>query len=138
MEKIFLQTLQIFRLQRLVPSFNLYTSKAKPAPTSNHQTTNQMKSTKTQIREAVDNFFYSYYSLTGGTREEILRQAPRGIEFLTERADLVASLAENPNKLAAADAHLMSMVKRVAENRAFYAEKYLPAEPTNIIPFKAA
>ena len=95
-----------------------------------------MKSTKSQIRAAVDNFLYSYNDLTGGTRQEVLQQAPHGINRLTEQAAIVSELAANPNKAAAADAHLMDMVGRVANKLALYSEMYLT--PSNIIPFKAA
>lgn len=95
-----------------------------------------MKSTKSQIRAAVDNFFYSYNDLTGGTRQEVLQQAPHGINRLTAQAAIVSELAENPNKVAAADAHLMDMVGRVANKLALYSEMYLT--PSNIVPFKAA
>jgi hypothetical protein len=102
---------------------------------TNYQITN-MKSTKSQIRAAVDNFLYSYNDLTGGTRQEVLQQAPHGINRLTEQAAIVSELAANPNKAAAADAHLMDMVGRVANKLALYSEMYLT--PSNIIPFKAA
>jgi hypothetical protein len=95
-----------------------------------------MKSTKSQIRAAVDNFIYSYNDLTGGTRQEVFQQAPHGITRLTEQAAIVSLLAANPNKAAASDAHLMDMVGRVANKLALYSEMYLM--PSNIVPFKAA
>jgi hypothetical protein len=95
-----------------------------------------MKATKSQIRAAVDNFIYSYNDLTGGTRQEVIQQAPHGIIRLTEQAAILSALAANPNKVAAADAHLMDMVGRVANKLALYSEMYLT--PSNIIPFKAA
>jgi len=85
-----------------------------------------MKATQSQIREAVDSFFYTYDWLTGGTAEEIERQAPQGIISLQESAAKVAALVANPNKVAANNEHLMEMARvRIPAKLELY-RRYIP------------
>jgi hypothetical protein len=100
------------------------------------------KTTKSQLREAVDSFLWLYRDLTGGTSEEVRNQAPRGYLSLTAKAELVAKLASNPNKAAAADSHLMEYATTLIPARVrSYAERYLPTaeqkSPANVIPFRS-
>ena len=95
------------------------------------------KSTKTQIRKALDSFLYTYADLTGGTSQEVRNQAPQGIIRLEKLAADFLALTSNPNKAAASDSHLMSYTETVQAKIARYSEMYL-AEPKNIIQFTAA
>jgi len=95
------------------------------------------KATKTQIRKALDAFLYTYSDLTGGTSQEVRKQAPYGITRLEKLAADFLALASNPNKAAAADTHLMGYVEHVSVKLNRYAELYI-SEPSNIIQFTAA
>ncbi len=95
------------------------------------------KATKTQIRKALDAFLYTYADLTGGTSQEVRKQAPHGVIRLEKLAADFQALAANPNKAAAADSHLMGYVENVSAKLARYADLYI-SEPTNIIQFSAA
>jgi hypothetical protein len=100
-----------------------------------------MKITKSQIRSALDTFLYTYADLTGGTSEECRRQSEHGLARLTALAATCTAMAANPNKAAAADAHLMGFAtERVQAKLTHYAATYCTQdapEPTNIIPFRA-
>jgi hypothetical protein len=88
-----------------------------------------MKATQSQIKEAVDSFFYTYEWLTGGTLEETERQAFHGILALKERAAKVAELAANPNKVASNNKWLMERaLVRIPEKIAFY-QRYIQGTP---------
>ena len=87
------------------------------------------KTTKTQLREAVDSFLWKLDWVTGGTREETLRQADSAIVELESKAAQVMALAMNAGKIAAADSHLMEYAtklipSRVQSYRASYVGKY--------------
>jgi hypothetical protein len=94
--------------------------------------TDTVKARKTSQKEldyAVRSFLYRYESLTGGTRDEVAKQAPRGIIGLTELADTVARLAANPNKIAAANAHLMDYALRLVPDRLALYRRNVPGTP---------
>ena len=102
------------------------------------------KTSKAALTEAVDSFFYRFESLTGGTAEEVRRQADHGIKGLEELAAKVAELAANPAKLCAADSYLMKWaLVTVPEKVAFYRERYVgqyeawkaAQKPANVIAF---
>jgi hypothetical protein len=86
------------------------------------------KTSKSQLNEACDSFFWFLDWITGGTREETLRQADGAISDLEAKAALVTKLAANPAKLCAADAWLMqraaSVNARVESYRNSYVGKY--------------
>lgn len=93
-----------------------------------------MKATKSQLRAAIDAFLYTHRDLTGGTRDEVRNQAPRGFERLSTLAAEVATLAANPNKSAAADSHLMEYAQTIIPGRlAKYEKTFLT--PSNVIAF---
>ncbi len=100
------------------------------------------KATKKEFREAVDSFLYRYDSLTGGTREEVARQAPHAIKDLEAMADRVTAIASNCNKAAAADEHLMRYAREVIpgkislyRSRVPGTDEFLAANPSNVIQF---
>lgn len=84
------------------------------------------KTTKGQLKEAVQSFLYRYDWLTGGTREETARQAPEGVKGLEAMAATVAQLAANPNKIAAADAHLMDYATRLVPLKLSLYRRHVP------------
>jgi hypothetical protein len=93
-----------------------------------------MKTTKTQLRSAIDSFIYTYSDLTGGTSAECCRQSTHGLASLSALAEKCAQLAANPNKAAAADAHLMEYAtERITSKLAHYVATY--CEPSNVIQF---
>ena len=86
-----------------------------PSPVMN--ATTQRKTGKKQLREAIDSFLWHYDWLTGGTREETLRQADAGIVSLEAKAANVAALVANAGKLALADSHGMEYATRVVPEK---------------------
>lgn len=102
------------------------------------------KTSKAALNEAVDSFFHRFEWLTGGTAEEVRRQADHGIKGLEELAAKVAELAANPAKPCAADSFLMKWaLVTVPEKVAFYRERYVgqyeawkaAQTPSNVIQF---
>ncbi len=91
------------------------------------------KHTQAELRSAVDTFLHVYGWLTGGTENEVRQQAPEGYKRLAELAADAARMAANPNKVAAANAHLMEyateLIPRKMER---YAAMWLP---NNIVQF---
>lgn len=99
------------------------------------------KTSKAALTEAVDSFFHRFEWLTGGTAEEVRRQADHGIKGLEELAAKVAALAAKP---CAADSYLMKWaLVTVPEKVAFYRERYVgkyeawkaAQQPANVIAF---
>jgi hypothetical protein len=86
-----------------------------------------MKTTKTELQKAVDTFRYSMSWVTGGTKDEILRQAPSAIVDLQQKADKVAELLLNLSKPAMRDYHLCDYAGRIPSMLQKYRELYLPA-----------
>lgn len=96
------------------------------------------KTSKKDLLSAYQSFTYSLASLTGGTSQEVLKQAPHGILYLEKLAAEVAALAANPAKPCAGDSWLMnnalvSVPERLESYRARYvtgqAEKLENAAP---------
>jgi hypothetical protein len=98
-----------------------------------------MKTSKAALREAVDSFLYVHRDLTGGTIDEIRKQAPAGLIHLRKLAAEVATLAANPNKHAASDAHLMEYARELIPAKlASYEERWIltpepSKKPDNVI-----
>lgn len=95
------------------------------------------KTTKTQAKSAIDSFFYSLDWVTGGTREETLRQAPVAVLSLEAKAAAVAVLFANPSKLLLADAHLMERAAVIPARLATYKERYCTEAATLSAAFMA-
>lgn len=102
------------------------------------------KTSKAALTEAVASFFYRLEWLTGGTAEEVRRQADHGIKGLEELASKVAELAANPSKPCAADSYLMKRALVTVPGKvAFYCERYVgqyeawkaAQSPSNVIAF---
>lgn len=83
------------------------------------------KTSKAQLNEACDSFFWKLDWVTGGTREETLRQAPAAVLELEAQAAKVAALAANPAKLCAADTWLMERAASTVARAAWYRETYI-------------
>lgn len=86
------------------------------------------KTTKTQMREAIDSFIWTYDWLTGGTQEETRRQAPHGIKELEVKAKRVAELWANAGKLALADAYIARYASKMVPERLERYRGFLPAD----------
>jgi hypothetical protein len=85
------------------------------------------KTTKSQLRDAVDAFRYSMGWVTGGTRDEILRQAPKAIIDLEQKANKVADLLLNLSKPALRDEWLCDYASRIPSMLEEYRERYIAA-----------
>lgn len=81
------------------------------------------KTSKKALGEACDNFFWFLGYITGGTREETLRQADGCIASLEAKAAIVTALASNPAKLCLADSWLMERAASVAARVESYRER---------------
>lgn len=91
--------------------------------------TKQRKTTKAAMKEAVDSFLYRYDWLTGGTREEVVRQLPSGIVALEAMAKTVADLFANAGKLVLADEHLSDYAARMVPLKlSLYRDRIAKAE----------
>jgi hypothetical protein len=88
-------------------------------------TATNRKASKKDLVQACNAFFWTLDWVTGGTTEETIRQAPSVIADLEERAAIVATLAANPNKIAAADSHLMNRAASIPERLESYRARYL-------------
>lgn len=89
------------------------------------------KTTKSEAREAIDNFYWNLAYVTGGTTQESLRQAPEAIKGLEAKAAKVAALMANPGKILAADSHLAEMAANIPARLATYRSRYL-SEPAKL------
>lgn len=89
--------------------------------------TTTRKTTKTQLRDAVDAFRYSFDWVTGGTVEETRRQAPSAIAGLEEKAAFVSSLLLNLNKAASESGYLLQYARSIPARLADYRSHYLSA-----------
>jgi len=87
--------------------------------------TTTRKTTKAEMKDALDSFFWSLANVTGGTRDEILNQAPRAIARLEAQAAKVTELAANPSKLLAQDDHTMERAASVPARLTKYRELYV-------------
>lgn len=104
--------------------------------------------TKTEIGRAADHFFNCLADLTGGTRSEIIKQAPHGLERLTVLAGVVSEMLTRPGKRLLEDQWLMERAMSVASRleryrETWYAESQRPAPapaapPSNVVPFALA
>lgn len=83
------------------------------------------KTSKSQLNEACDRFFWFLGYVTGGTREETFKQAPGAIADLEAKAALVTALAANPAKLCAADGWLMERAASIPARLEWYRETYV-------------
>jgi hypothetical protein len=88
------------------------------------QNTNR-KTTKTQLEQAVNAFRYTMDWVTGGTREETLRQAPTAVISLQEKADTVAALLLNLSKPALRDTWLCDYASRIPSMLQTYRQRYV-------------
>jgi hypothetical protein len=94
------------------------------------QPTTTRKTSQAALSEACDNFYWFIDYITGGTREESLRQAPQGILGLEKKAAIVAALASNPNKVSAANTWLMERAGRVHSRVETYRARYCGPDAT--------
>ena len=83
------------------------------------------KATKSEMKSALDCFFWSLADATGGTRQETFSQALHAISRLESLAAKVAELAANPSKPLLQDAHLMERASVVPARIAKYRESYV-------------
>jgi len=93
----------------------------------NMNITTSRKTTKTELQDAVDTFRYSMSWVTGGTKDEILRQAPHAIVDLQKKADKVAELLLNLSKPAMRNAHLCDYASRIPSMLQTYRDRYIAA-----------
>lgn len=91
------------------------------------KTTNTRKTTKTQLRDAVDAFRYTLDWVTGGTLEETIRQAPHMIGSLEEKSAKVSELLLNLSKPAAESGYLLEYAKQIPSRLASYRSRYINA-----------
>jgi hypothetical protein len=92
-----------------------------------------MKATKTQIRKALDSFLYTHADLTGGTSEEVRRQAPHGLVRLRQLANDCIELASRANKSAQNDSHLMDYCNNLTSKVERYKSTYCPENIISIL-----
>lgn len=85
------------------------------------------KTTKTELTNAVDSFRYRMSARTGGTSEEVRRQAPAAIIEFEEMAKKVAELLSNLSKPALRDKWLCDYASRIPSMVAEYRRRYLTA-----------
>lgn len=92
-----------------------------------------MKTTKTELRKAVDAFLYTFNDLTGGTSKENHSRASLGLNALQRQAFAISIMAVNPSKTCAADTHLMDYAKEhIPRKIDLYLEAYPhAANPTS-------
>jgi hypothetical protein len=88
---------------------------------------NSKKTTKTELQNAVDSFRYRMSWVTGGTSEEVRRQAPVAVIELEEMAKKVADLLCNLSKPALRNQYLCDYASRIPSMLQKYRELYLPA-----------
>jgi hypothetical protein len=88
---------------------------------------NSRKTTKTELQNAVDSFRYRMSWVTGGTKDEILRQAPVAVIELEEMAKKVAELLCNLSKPALRNEHLCDYASRIPSMLAEYRRRFLAA-----------
>lgn len=88
---------------------------------------NSKKTTKTELTNAVDSFRYRMSWVTGGTSEEVRRQAPAAVIELEEIAKKVAELLCNLSKPALRDEWLCDYASRIPSMLEEYRRRYLPA-----------
>jgi hypothetical protein len=85
------------------------------------------KTTKTELNEAVRHFYWHIAYVTGGTKDESLRQAPRAVIGLQEEADKVALLLTNLSKPALSDTWLCDLANSIPSRLQNYRNQYLAA-----------
>lgn len=98
-----------------IPDTSIYMSNA----------TTPRKTSKSQLNEACDLFFWKLDWVTGGTRQETLKQAPVAVIDLEDLAAKVTALAANPAKLCAADKWLMERAASIPARAAWYRDTYI-------------
>jgi hypothetical protein len=88
---------------------------------------NSKKTTKTELQNAVDSFRYRMSWVTGGTSEEVRRQAPVAVIELEEMAKKVAELLCNLSKPALRNQYLCDYASRIPSMLAEYRRRFLAA-----------
>lgn len=96
-------------------------------------TTTYRKTSKRQLKEACDSFFWFLSDLTGGTSCENARRFATNLPRLEANAATVLALAANPAKLTAANTWLMERALSVTARVVSYRSRY---EALNIVPFR--